>query len=459
MTAHSQGKKEPGERGFEVLLRNRNFALLWISQIFSQTAQNATYFVQMMLIEELTASSTQMSVMIVAFSLPPILFSSISGVLIDRFSKKIILLACAFSRVILIASFIPIRHALVGGPLMLALYGLTFVASTIGQLSDPAESATASLLVERHYLLMANSLFHMLFTTTQLFGVLLFAPFLVKLGGVDFAFAAIALCYLVTATLIAFVQVREMRREQYLNQRTALNRILADLSEGWAFIRTQPRVRIAIRHLGLLSFLVISVASLAPGFAARVLDKAPSDALYIFLPAGIGMLVSTFLLGRLGYRVAREKLIHGGFAIGGMAILALALLVWGRGMPGRPVVGPISGTTIKQITIFSVLLGSAMTVAAISAQTALQESTPPRLRGRVIAVQFLTTSAASLPPMLFIGNMADRVGIPPVILLIGVVVLLWGVVSVRYGPSARIVTGPRWQPIPNEQPTDPSEET
>ncbi|MBC7263832.1 MAG: MFS transporter [Chloroflexi bacterium] len=459
MIVHNKGKDEPRERGFEVLLHNRSFALLWISQIFSQTAQNATYFVQMVLIEEITASSTQMSLMIVAFSLPPLLFSTISGVLIDRFSKKTILLACAFSRVILIASFIPIRHALVGGPLMLALYGLTFVASTIGQLSDPAESATASLLVERRYLLMANSLFHMLFTTTQLFGMLLFAPFLVKLGGVDFAFAVIALSYLITATLIAFIQVREIRREQYLDQRTALNRILSDLSEGWTFIRTQPRVRIAIAHLGLVSFLVISVASLAPGFAARVLGRAPSDALYIFLPAGIGMLLSTFLLGRFGHHVAREKLIHGGFAVGGMAILALALVVWGRGMPGRPALGPITGTTIKQITLFSVLLGSAMTVAAISAQTALQESTPPRLRGRVIAVQFLTTSAASLPPMLFIGNMADRVGIPPVILLIATVVLLWAVVNVRYGSTARIETVPKWQPVPGEQPTDPPDES
>jgi hypothetical protein len=51
-------------RGFSLVLNNRNFLFLWGAQILSQTAMNGIHFTQMVLIEELTRSSAQLGIVL-----------------------------------------------------------------------------------------------------------------------------------------------------------------------------------------------------------------------------------------------------------------------------------------------------------------------------------------------------------------------------------------------------------
>ena len=94
------------ENHIAAVLRNRNFRLLWVSQIFGQSAQNAILFVQTVMIEGLTRSSGLVGILVLMYFLPAILFGLVSGVVIDRFRKKSILLFCSFSRVAVVLAFI-----------------------------------------------------------------------------------------------------------------------------------------------------------------------------------------------------------------------------------------------------------------------------------------------------------------------------------------------------------------
>ena len=129
------------ENGFPAVFQNRDFALLWISQIFGQTAQNAVLFVQMVMVEELTRSSTLVGLMVLCSNLPAILFGLLSGIVVDHLPKKMILLLCNISRIFVVTAFVFFYKYTRGGGLLTAVYLLTFVLSTIGQLSDPAEAA------------------------------------------------------------------------------------------------------------------------------------------------------------------------------------------------------------------------------------------------------------------------------------------------------------------------------
>jgi hypothetical protein len=68
------------DRGFAAVVKNRNFFTLWMAQIISQTAQNGIHFVQIVLIETLTRSTAHMAIMILSFSLPAVLLSSVAGI-------------------------------------------------------------------------------------------------------------------------------------------------------------------------------------------------------------------------------------------------------------------------------------------------------------------------------------------------------------------------------------------
>src|SRR6266852_7989342 len=101
-------------RGFGAVLRNRKFLFLWMAQAISQTAQNGANLVQIVLIETLTHSSGQIALMVLAFSLPGALLSLLAGVVVDRVSNRLILVASNALRVLFTLGFFGALHALEG---------------------------------------------------------------------------------------------------------------------------------------------------------------------------------------------------------------------------------------------------------------------------------------------------------------------------------------------------------
>jgi MFS family permease len=147
----------------------------------------------------------------------------------------------------------------------------------------------------------------------------------------------------------------------------------------------------------------------------------PEDAVYIFAPAGLGLVLSTYLIGRFGYLVRREILINIGLGTIVLTLIALGLVSQGHRALSVPLFEAYPQATVSLTTAVMVLtafLGFSIALVNIPAQTTLQERTPLEVRGRVFAVQFLVANAAGLLPTLFIGTLADRIGIPRVILLI-----------------------------------------
>jgi len=423
------------ENSFTAIFHNRNFRLLWISQLFGQSAQNAIFFVQTVMVEDLTRSSGLVGLMVLVFNLPSILFSLLTGVVLDRFRKKHILLFCNISRIFVVAAFIVFHRYAQGGGLLTMVYILTFILSTIGQLSDPAESAMVPLLVSPQHLLTANSVFHLLFNVAQVLGLLLLAPLSLKLGGIDGAFAAISLTYLITAGLIWPVSVHEPQAD-HRHAEDVLSGLWEDLKEGWRFIITRSSVLIAICQHALLTMLTMIVAVLAPGFVARVLGMEPTDAIYIFFSAGLGMFLTTMWTGRLGHRFHREKLAATGLLIIGLALAGFTLVAWNSEVAASTMTKP-SQQAIIQVTFMALALGIGGTLAVVSAQTIVQEHSPVAIRGRVIATEFLFANVVGLVPMLVISSLADIVGIPAVLMGLTTLVITSALLSFRVRPSWR----------------------
>jgi MFS family permease len=78
------------------------------------------------------------------------------------------------------------------------------------------------------------------------------------------------------------------------------------------------------------------------------------------------------------------------------------------------------------------IAGFGLALVIIPARTVLQERPPAEVRGRVIAAQLALGNAAALVPLLLGGALADRIGILPVMGLLGLVALAAGVVGLSY---------------------------
>ena len=91
-------------------------------------------------------------------------------------------------------------------------------------------------------------------------------------------------------------------------------------------------------------------------------------------------------------------------------------------------IGIISGFIVA-VMLFAALLGVSNATTVIPANTTIQEGTPDELRGRVFSVLNALSNLGSTAPVLFVGVIADLIGVGALMLLIGLVIFVIGVLS------------------------------
>ncbi len=426
-------------RGFGSVLRNRQFLFLWLAQALSQTAQNGVNLVQIVLVDTLTHSSGQIALMVLAFALPAALLSVIAGVVVDRVSNRLILIASNLLRALFTLGYVAAFHWLHDWAALIVIYLLTFVNSAIGQFFAPAEAATIPALVDRKSLLSANALFNLTMTIAQVVGLVLLFPLVVKIGntlgpnrGLDISFGLVVAMYFAAGLLVLALPTDSHR---FHAVRTAtVTQTIRDVREGWRFVRATPAIYLPIVHLTTVAMLIMVLVTIGPGFASRVLGLSPEDAIYIFGPAGVGMLVSTLAIGRFGHRYLRDHLSTAGEMGLGLVLAGLSAVGWASTAPGM---ASLQLTITPGAMLLAFLLGISLAMIAVPAQTSLQERSPVELRGRVFALLYTLTSLVVIGPLLFIGALADRIGIPAVSLLVALLALAVGLYSFARTRSLR----------------------
>lgn len=420
------------KQGFSPILKNKPFRNLWAAQVLAQTAQNAINFVLIVLIERLTGTSIHQGLMIMAFTLPGIIFAPISGVVIDRWPKKWILVGSNALRVVSVLSYLVVLELAPGHStwwLLVAVYAIAFFTATVGQFFNPAEAATIPMLVGRDLLIGANSLFTLTLAMAQVIGLIILGPLAVKLIGVEAAFVLIAAMYLLAALSVSRIP-RDEPAHRPQAAMTGWQRAWSEFKEGWQFVAKRPPILTSMMHLTLIASLVMVLAMLAPGIASRVLHLAPEDAIVVFAPAGLGMLLAATALGRWGHRFVKERLAKVGLAGITVGFVAMGWIAWRFQATNVSLALDLSvmslpaasAALILATVLLSLFLGLTMSGVNIVSQTLLQERSPERLRGRVFAVQFMLNNLVGIPPMLAIGGLADLIGIPQILVGVGLVV-------------------------------------
>src|SRR4051812_1334521 len=93
--------------GWRAVLGNRFFLYLWLAQILSQLAQNTISFVLIPQVGQLTKGSGSATAgVIVAFTVPAVLFSAVAGVFVDRASKKRVLVITNVARAVVVLAYV-----------------------------------------------------------------------------------------------------------------------------------------------------------------------------------------------------------------------------------------------------------------------------------------------------------------------------------------------------------------
>ncbi len=135
------------------VFRNRPFLLLWLSQAFTQIGGNMVIFGLTVIVLESTSSNTAVSLLILSFLGPAVLFSAVAGVYVDRFDRRLVLVVTNVLRAVAFVLIFLVRRLPARDP------AAQLLVSTITVFFAPAEAAMIPYLVPRRQLLAANGVF------------------------------------------------------------------------------------------------------------------------------------------------------------------------------------------------------------------------------------------------------------------------------------------------------------
>lgn len=457
--------------GFGAVLQNRNFLFLWMAQLFSQLAQQIINYALVLQVAKLTNNSaTATAGVVVSFTLPAILFSAIAGVVVERQSKKWMLVITNVARgisvllYILTVVFDRFDPALV----LPILYINTLIFSTVSQFFAPAEATMIPLLVPRDKLIAANALFNLTLTVSQLLGFVFLGPLLLGVLGFRWLYVILfgfyALCAFLTWRL-PNVEPEDEEEVVVDGQRGSLQskarETWEELREGWDFIRADAALMIAIIYWSVAIAVFMMVAVVATRFLKTVLGVDPEHLYFILVPGGIGLIVGVATVGRFATERNRALIINYSMAVAAVCLLVLVsiydLLKAGAHLIGQPNPPVLIAQVI--IGIMAFILGIANSFISVPAQTILQERAPETIRARVFAAFYTVSNIILIVPLVIAGALADLIGVVPTVVGIGLLVLLVAGLGLRYQQRHRhALDAPATQTAPDGTAPSPANE-
>jgi MFS family permease len=412
-------KEKPA--GLRDLLRNRSFRYLWTGQIISDFGDSLTNLALLIIINQLTGSTAALATMLIVLTIPQVTFGLISGVYVDRWDRRRIMIVSDVLRGLLVLGFTVVSSA----DQIWVLYVVGFMQASIGTMFTPARSALLPSLVDRAELLQANSISQM---SRVVFGVLGTSAAGVLVGAFHVAWPAFtldALTFICSALLVSRIKtpVGVTNRDA---GKGSLGAVFGQLSEG---------VKV-ILHTRLLAGTLVAAGVAMLGMGAVNVLIVPLILNDMQLPAtwfGLvefaqtaAMVLSGGLVAMLAARLKATTIVSTTLVLLGVMITLIA---------------PTGSVLNLVVIIFGVGLVVTPLQAAIA--TISQEAVEDRMRGRIGAALSTLISTASLLSMALAGVLAQVVGLRNVFVLGGAVVVLAGLASalVFRAPGKRVAPG------------------
>src|SRR5215510_4614331 len=312
----------PSPAVFWRVFGTRSFFKLWVAQVVSSLGDWIGIIAILAIAARVSGGSgAAVSLVMVARVVPGFFLATVGGVIVDRFDRRRVMIACDFGRAGLLA-LLPFVDTLVG------LVLISFALEILSLLWGPAKDASIPNLVDQEHLTSANSLgLVAAFGTFPLASAsfALLAVFAQWLGGftvfssLEREFVALwvdGLTFLVSALIIWRLPIP--RTYDRKGERVDWTATFRDIADGIRFIRQNRVIRGVLIGIGVGLIGGAAMIPLGPVFSQEVLGGGSAEFGVLMTALGVGAALGVVTLVAIQKRVPRETVF--GFAVMGSGV-------------------------------------------------------------------------------------------------------------------------------------------
>ncbi|QKS70134.1 MFS transporter [Paenalkalicoccus suaedae] len=395
------------------LYKNRSFMLVWMSGVTVMLGFSMFFLSVSWFIVDVLNNPGVLGVVLMAVSIPRVIMMVYGGILADKLQKSLIMFVTNAMQVLIMVAMITL---FVND--WLTITSLIIIAAIFGFLDAfffPAVSSMIPTIVPDEQLQRANSLFQ---GSTEMMFIIgpLIAGILLTVGDFTLTFSGSAILIFISTVLVFPPLIRDP-----LPEKTESRSALADLKEGFTYVKQSP-----VHRAGTLSIVVINLFIIGP--------------LIISFP---------LLVDALGGTPFELSLLEGGFAVGTF-LASVVVVIWNlKKKRGRLVFGSLIVSfllvmifsqlqTLPFLVLLVALTGFVAMFVYLPTVTMVQENTDKDKLGRVMSL--ISLAASGFEPIAF-GLIAFLVAaaldVQTVLLIFGAIGLVLSVILVWASPFFR----------------------
>jgi len=406
------------------LFQIRNLIFLILSGTVSQFGDRLTH---MLLITLVGVSSpgkvSAFSAASLTFTLPVIIFSPIIGVLVDHWSRRLVMIrAHIIQAIILITTpfLIAWTHSYYPFWIIITLF------FTIDIFNNTSKPALMPHLVAHRKLLSANSLDQFLGRFATVAGMVV-GGFLIAKIGWKWGFIFNASMHFTAGMLVLGIAKAKDTKPVYISQeRIKVSQSFAvlgkDIKEIFSLMRQDRLVTLVLCSIALTTFIASVSYTILIFLVQQTLNWGTVGVGIMSGILAVGMILGALVLGVFHIRISKLNLI------------IFCLLIYGLLFS----VGPffISRIFIIVIALFGGFIFSLITVAQ---NTILQEQVVSQIRGRIFSIKEFFGNTMFILTALFIGIISDLTSYKIVLFGVGIILIILSVLALIFSYHSKSI--------------------
>jgi DHA3 family macrolide efflux protein-like MFS transporter len=386
----------------------RNYAPMFIGQIFSLLGSAVVQFALIWYMTEKTGSAAVLATASMVGLLPQVILGPFAGALVDRWNRKvtmivadlIVTLATIALMVLFALNLVQLWH----------IYLALFIRAVSGIFQGPAMSASTTLMIPKeHYARLGGfnqALGGIINTVSPLLGALLLTVWpLQGVLAVDVVTAAIGILL-----LLFFVKVPQPIRKDV--QEVISPKVLwKDVSSAFAYLKAWPGMLTLTFMAAVINFAFAPTNALLPLMITKNFGGGAAQLASVESAIGIGIMIGGLLLGVWGGFKRKIYTVLFGIMLIGVAILGMGL---------------IPSSLLSVLVGLSGVLGFALAFANGPLGAIFQAKIPPEMQGRTFMMLNSLCQLAMPIGIVLAAPIADHLGVSVAFIFAGVMALLVG---------------------------------
>ena len=363
--------------------RSHNYKLYFSGQIISMIGTWLQMVAEGWLVLEITDSAFYVGLVSAAATVPSLIFSLFGGVIVDRFSKRKVLLFTQTASMILafVLGLLTISGLINVWEIMI----LAFLLGSITAIDLPARQAFTFEMVDKKDLPSAIALNSAIFNGSRVIGPGI-AGLVIASIGTGGTFILNGISYIASIAGLFFIKVNFIESKDHPHP-------LKAIKDGISYSWNSRLIKTILIFSAVISVFGFSYLTIMPVIAKNIFHIEASGLGYLFSASGLGALAGTILLSAFSRKIKSPVLIFGGISLFSLSIMIFTFI-----------------TSFPLALVFMFFSGIGMMACFSTINTFLQENIENKFRGRVMSIYTLVFMGLAPLGNVQIGYFSEHFG-------------------------------------------------